>query len=40
MPLAWLMRNTLFYRAVIVAGGSAAIVVLGTVWTAQRIGLF
>jgi hypothetical protein len=25
---------------VIVAGGSAAIVVLGTVWTAQRIGLF
>jgi hypothetical protein len=40
MPLAWLMRNTFFYRAVIVAGGSAAIVVLGTVWTAQRIGLF
>jgi hypothetical protein len=40
MPLAWLMRNTFFYRTVIVAGGSAAIVVLGTVWTAQRIGLF
>jgi hypothetical protein len=40
MPLAWLMRNTFFYRSVIVAGGSAAIVVLGTVWTAQRIGLF
>jgi hypothetical protein len=40
MPLAWLMRNTFFYRAVIVAGGSGAIVVLGTVWTAQRIGLF
>ena len=40
MPLAWLVRNTLFYRAVIVAGGSAAIVVLGPVWTLQRIGLF
>ena len=39
MPLAWFVRNTLFYRVVVVAGGSLAIVFLGTFWTLQRTGL-
>lgn len=38
LPIAWLLRNTRFYRWVIVAGGSAAIVVLGIFWTLDRIG--
>ncbi len=37
-PLAWALRQTRFYRWVVVAGGSMAIVVLGLFWTAQRVG--
>jgi hypothetical protein len=37
-PLAWALRHTQFYRRVVVAGGSAAIVVLGLFWTLQRVG--
>ena len=39
-PLAWLLRNTAFYRWVVVTGGSLTIAVLGTVWTLERTGLF
>ena len=38
LPIAWLLRHTRFYRWVIVAGGSAAVVVLGLFWTLDRIG--
>jgi hypothetical protein len=38
LPIAWLLRHTRFYRWIIVAGGSAAIVVLGLFWTLDRIG--
>jgi hypothetical protein len=38
LPLAWGLRRTRFYRWVIVAGGSMAIVVLGVFWTLQRVG--
>lgn len=37
-PLAWGLRQTRFYRWVVVAGGSMAIVVLGLFWTMQRVG--
>ena len=36
-PLAWWLRHTAFYRWVVVVGGSAAIVVVGSVWTVQRV---
>jgi hypothetical protein len=39
-PLAWLLRNTAFYRWVVVTGGSITIAVLGTVWTLERTGLY
>ena len=39
-PLAWLLRNTGFYRWVVVTGGSVTIAVLGIVWTLERTGLF
>lgn len=38
LPIAWLLRRTRFYRWVVVAGGSVAIVVLGLVWTLERVG--
>ena len=38
LPLAWGLRRTRFYRWVVVAGGSVAIVVLGLFWTLQRVG--
>ena len=38
LPIAWLLRRTRFYRWVVVAGGAAAIVVLGLVWTLERVG--
>jgi hypothetical protein len=38
LPVAWMLRHTRFYRWVVVAGGSLAIVVLGTFWTLQRTG--
>jgi len=38
LPLAWTLRNTLFYRWVIVLAGSVSIVVLGLIWTLQRLG--
>ncbi len=37
-PLAWVLRHTLFYRWVIVIGGSALTVLLGLFWTVQRVG--
>ena len=39
LPLAWWLRNTLFYRWVVVVGGSLTIAVLGIFWTLQRTGL-
>ena len=38
LPVAWLLRHTRFYRWVVVAGGSTAIVVLGIFWTLERVG--
>jgi hypothetical protein len=38
LPLAWGLRRTVFYRWVVVAGGSMAIVVLGLYWAVERIG--
>jgi hypothetical protein len=38
LPVAWVLRQTRFYRWVVVAGGSAAIVVLGVFWTLERVG--
>jgi hypothetical protein len=38
LPLAWWLRYTWFYRWVMVAGGSAAVVVLGVFWTLERVG--
>jgi hypothetical protein len=38
LPVAWWLRHTGFYRWVVVAGGSAAIVVLGVFWTLERVG--
>ncbi len=38
LPIAWHLRHTRFYRWVVVAGGSAAIVVLGLFWTLERMG--
>ena len=39
LPLAWLMRGTVFYRWVVVTGGSLAIALAGLVWTLERTGL-
>lgn len=36
-PLAWWLRHTAFYRWVVVVGGSLAIVLVGSVWTVQRV---
>lgn len=38
LPLAWLLRHTAFYRWVVVAGGSLAIAVIGTIWLVERLG--
>ena len=38
-PLAWWLRMTGFYRAVVVAGGSLIIAGIGTLWVLQRLGL-
>jgi hypothetical protein len=38
LPLAWGLRRTWFYRWVLVFGGSSAIVVLGCLWTLERLG--
>jgi hypothetical protein len=38
-PLAWALRRTGFYRWGVVAGGSAAVVLLGLIWTLQRVGV-
>ena len=39
LPLAWLLRRTLFYRWVVVAGGSFVIALLGVYWLLDRSGL-
>jgi hypothetical protein len=36
LPLAFLVRDTLFYRRILVAGGSALIAVIATVWLVER----
>jgi hypothetical protein len=38
LPFAWGLRHTGFYRWVVVAGGSMAIVLLGLFWALQRMG--
>ena len=38
LPVAWLLRNTLFYRWVVVTGGSLIIIIMGLIWTFERIG--
>jgi HupE / UreJ protein len=38
LPVAWLLRHTAFYRWVVVAGGSLAIALIGTVWLVERMG--
>lgn len=40
LPLAWALRHTIFYRWVVVVGGSMTIAVLGIIWTLQRTGNF
>ncbi len=39
LPMAWLLRSTLFYRWVVVAGGSFVIALLGVYWLLDRSGL-
>ena len=39
LPLAWLMRHTLFYRWVVAAGGSFVIALLGVYWLLVRSGM-
>jgi len=39
LPLAWLMRHTLFYRWVVAAGGSFVIALLGVYWLLVRSGV-
>lgn len=36
LPLAWWIRNTRFYRRVVLAGGSLAIAAIAAVWFAER----
>jgi hypothetical protein len=36
LPLAWWVRNTRFYRRVVLAGGSLAIAAIAAVWFAER----
>ena len=36
LPLAWRMRETLFYRRVVLAGGSMAIAVVAALWFTER----
>jgi hypothetical protein len=37
LPLAWALRRTVFYRVVVVAGGSLAIAGVGTWWLVERL---
>ena len=37
LPLAWVLRRSRFYRWGVVVAGSAAIVLLGLIWTFQRV---
>jgi hypothetical protein len=39
LPLAWFMRNTIFYRWVVAAGGSFVIALLGVYWLLVRSGI-
>ncbi|MGB0127692.1 MAG: HupE/UreJ family protein [Rhodocyclaceae bacterium] len=36
LPLAWLLRRSRFYRRLILAGGSAAVMALATLWLVER----
>ncbi len=36
LPLAYVLRNGLFYRRIVMLGGSAAIALLATLWLAER----
>lgn len=37
LPVAWLLRETAFYRWVVVAGGSIAIAVIASIWLVERM---
>jgi hypothetical protein len=37
LPLAWLARNSPFYRQTVLAGGSALILAIALVWLAERL---
>jgi hypothetical protein len=37
LPLAYLLRNSLFYRRVVMLGGSAVIALLAAVWLTERV---
>jgi hypothetical protein len=37
LPLAYLMRSTLFYRRVVLVGGSGAIMLVAALWLGERL---
>jgi len=39
LPLAWLLRSTFLYRWLVVVGGSIVIILIGTYWILERIGI-
>ena len=39
LPLAWLLRRTFVYRWLVVVGGSIVIILIGTYWILERIGI-
>ena len=39
LPLAWLLRRTFLYRWLVVVGGSIVIILIGTYWILERIGI-
>jgi len=40
LPLAWSFRRMLFYRRVVLQAGSVAIILVATLWFAERVGDF
>ena len=39
LPLAWLLRRTFVYRWLVVVGGSIVIILIGTYWILELIGI-
>lgn len=37
LPFAYALRHTLFYRRVVLQGGSAAIIIVAAIWLAERV---